>query len=606
MADVGTRRRTNIGRVVAQLRGVRLLYSLAMLLAIAEIVATLTFPFVQGMFFDRVLIEGRADLLPLVVLAMGGLPIAMVVTQAANRYLFTFASERIAVRLRSQFTGRIYARPLAVSRHQPTGEMVAVATHDITTMTTLYRTVLGGGLVGSLQLVATLVLLASIEPSLILVALPLLALYAVVPLLVTPRLRSASEAAQKRNAELAAILYEGFSAIRDIKTFGRIGWGVQRQQRAGDALLDAKLRQTRLELVSMGTFVVYWLTVVGISWYGALAVAGDRLTVGTLLALLLYFGQLQQPVEALVTLNNGLQTGLAAADRVFTQLDTTAGQQNPPTDGHVPDGGSEEPVAAAPVALNVLDIHVRHHHDVPCLDYVSLEAAAGELVAVVGETGSGKTTLIDTLTGLMPVTSGLVLLDGAQLTDLPDSTLRRLVRTSTSDAVLFDMTIAENIRFGRLDADDEEVQAAARTSAADEFIRDLPDGYETRIGERGDLLSTGQRQRVALARALIARPSLLLLDEATSGLDGPTERMVFDRLLSSDHRPTIVVVTHRLHGLTRADRIHVLADGRIVEQGRHHDLLLQKGRYHHLCQKQGLTADDQPIGLATGRPPPTN
>ncbi|MEX2586456.1 MAG: ATP-binding cassette domain-containing protein [Actinomycetota bacterium] len=253
--------------------------------------------------------------------------------------------------------------------------------------------------------------------------------------------------------------------------------------------------------------------------------------------------------------------------------------------------------------MAVQDLSFCYPGNSACLQNVCLRASAGEFVAIVGETGSGKTTLLNAILGFVDTDQGHVLIDGHELADLSDDDLRRQVSVSSSDAVLFDMTIADNIRFGNLDASDDEVRSAAHASAADEFIESLPEGYQTKIGERGGRLSTGQRQRIALARALIRQLSILLLDEATAGLDGPTERLVMDRLLSRPDRPTIVMVTHRLYTLKQADRIYVLEDGRITEQGNHHTLLQQGGLYHRLCRNQGFASDPPPAPGQSRRAP---
>lgn len=551
----------------------------------------LAFPLVQRSFYDRVLISGETEVLGPVLSAMLGLVVVMMAAKTVATYLFRSVAESVMVTVRSELAEGAYSRPLKPGGRDGTGELVSVATNDVDTMGELYRSVIGNGLVHVLRLGGTLVVLAVFDLRLLLVAFPLLGLYAAVPLGVTRGLRSAGETVQRRTAQLVSTLQEGFSGLRDIKAFGRVSWGVARQREAGNALRDAQLRRTRFELASSGSYIAYWLTIVGISWYGATAVSDGRLTVGTLLAMMLYFGQLQMPVNFLVTLNNRLQQGLAASERVFAQLDQSLPDRVP--EGGQPIGGEpSQPVSTLPGSVELEDLSFRYEGgDRDCLDNVSLRAGAREFVAVVGETGSGKTTVLNAMLGFIDPDQGQVRMGGRHLADLPEDELRRLTSVSSSDAMLFDMTIADNIRFGKLDASDDEVRSAAHASAVDEFIESLPEGYETKIGERGERLSTGQRQRVALARALIRRPSILLLDEATSGLDGPTERLVMERLLKQPDRPTIVMVTHRMYALEQADRLYVLDAGRVVEQGDHHTLLHQGGLYYGLCQKQGLAAE---------------
>ncbi|MEX2586455.1 MAG: ABC transporter ATP-binding protein [Actinomycetota bacterium] len=308
-------------RTVAQLEGRRLTYAVATVVAIGEAAAMLTFPLVQQSFYDRVLIGGETEILAPVLLAMLALVVTMLAAKAVSGYLYASVGEAVKVDVRSQLTQAELSRSLTAGDREATGELVSVATNDVAKMGELYRRVFGPGVVQVLRLVGTLAVLAVIDPRLLVVALPLLALYAAVPIGVTPGLRRTGEMVQQRTGQLITTLQEGFSGTRDIKAFGRVGWGVARQRTSGDALREAQLRLTRLELLSSGSFIAYWLSVVGISWYGALAVSENRLTVGGLLALLLYFGQLQQPVSFLVKLNNRLQVGLAASARVFAHLD---------------------------------------------------------------------------------------------------------------------------------------------------------------------------------------------------------------------------------------------------------------------------------------------
>ena len=421
-----------------------------------------------------------------------------------------------------------------------------------------------------------------------------LALYpiAAVPIVRIGRaLRRQSRGMTERMGDVTATVAETFSGIRLVKTFGLEGWAAGR-----GAAAFASLRES-LMLLARGRAridpVLEFLG--GVAVAAVIAFAGWRITVGGgsvgqftgFVAAMLIAAR---PVRALGSLNAALQEGLAGLARVFAVLD-----QRPA----IVDAPGARPLPPGPGAVRFAN--VRFHYpgaDAAALAGVTLDVPAGATVALVGPSGSGKSTLMALLPRLYDVTAGAVLVDGQDVRAVELASLRSAMALVAQDVMLFDDTVAANIRFGRADATDAEVEAAARAAAAHGFIAALPQGYATRVGDRGETLSGGQRQRVALARALLRNPRILLLDEATSALDSESEAQVKAAIATLRRDRTTLVIAHRLSTVREADAIAVLEAGRVVETGTHEALLALGGRYAALCRAQYF--EDETVTNAAG------
>jgi ATP-binding cassette subfamily B protein len=396
--------------------------------------------------------------------------------------------------------------------------------------------------------------------------------------LLVRRTRTAFRAQQTTLGALNGLIEETISGQRVVKAYGREAAVLEQFDMANRSFRHAAT-QAQIFAGFMGP-ITNFVNNVGLAILGGVGgwmVIQGMATVGTIASFINYSRQFGRPLNEIANLFNTIQGAVAGAERVFELIDETP--------EHV---ASAAPAEAAPVAGDVRfeDVSFAYTPDAPVLKHVSLHASPGQTVALVGPTGAGKTTIVNLLTRFYDVDSGRILVDGADLRTLDRYALRRQLGIVLQDTYLFTGTVMENIRYGRLDASDEEVHAAARLANAEQFIHRLPHGYATLLSERANNLSQGQRQLLAIARAILADPRILILDEATSSVDTRTEQQIQEAMLRLMAGRTSFVIAHRLSTIRGADQILVLRHGEIVERGTHATLLAQHGFYHELYTSQ--------------------
>ncbi|MFN2564318.1 MAG: ABC transporter ATP-binding protein [Gemmatimonadaceae bacterium] len=565
-----------LARLLPRVRpyGGRLLLAAVCLLVAASV--SLAFPQVVRHLLDAAFQDRDRALLDRIALGLIALFLLQGVMNFVQVYLLTSTGERVVAGLRQDVFAHLVRLSPGFFAERRTGELTSRLSADLAVLQSLLNTWVSELSRQSLFLVGGVVLLTLTHPRLTATTL------AVVPLVVGAafvfgrRLRRASTGVQDRVADAMGTADEAFSQIRTVQSFVREGEETRRYGALLAGVVDAGIRRARLRAVFFGVVgFIAFAGVVAVLWQGGRLVLEGLLTPGALVSFLLYAITVAAAVGSLASLFGAYQEAVGAATRVFELLDTR------PT---VAEPARPTPLARPVRGDVVVDrVSFRYADELPLvLDDVSIRVAPGEVVALVGPSGAGKTTLASLLPRFWDVTSGRILLDGVDVRDLSFADLRGSIGMVPQEPALFSGTVRENIAYASPNASDAEVLAAARAAHAIEFIERLPNGLDTRVGERGVKLSGGQRQRVAIARVFLKDPAVVVLDEATSSLDAESERLIEEAMVELLRSRSTLIIAHRLSTVRRADRVVVLDHGRVVESGSHDALLGANGLYARL------------------------
>jgi len=507
---------------------------------------------------------------------------ALGVFSAARFYMVSWIGERVTADLRNAVYGHVLRQSPEFFETTQTGEVLSRLTTDTTLVQTVVGSSLSMGLRNTVMGVGALAMLVITNPYVMTQVLGILVLVVMPSLLFGRRVRRLSRASQDRVADSSAIAAEVLNAIPVVQGFAQEPQETQRFARATEDAFDTALRRTRVRSVLVAFIIT--ATFGALLWglyQGTQAVLGGRITAGHLGQTVVYVIILVSSVAVLSEVYGDLLRAAGATERLMELLAARSPVADPAMPRTLPAASGGSALAFEQVSFSYPS---RPQHS--ALRDVSLQVQPGETVAVVGPSGAGKSTLFHLLLRFYDAGSGVVRLDGVPVRELKLADLRGRIGIVPQDSTVFSTTAMENIRYGRPGASDAEVMAAARAAFAHDFIAALPEGYASHLGERGVRLSGGQRQRIAIARAMLKNPPLLLLDEATSALDAESERMVQAALEAAMRDRTTLVIAHRLATVQRVDRIVVLDGGRVVESGRHAELVARGGLYARLAAMQ--------------------
>ena len=534
---------------------------------------------------DDIFIQKDERMLLVLPLALLGVATLKAVFSYGVGYLMAYVGNGVVADIRQQLFQQLMRMSVGFHDSNTSGRLVSRVVNDVGMMANAASSVVKDIFQNGLTFLAMVGVIIYQNWRLAAISLVVIPLSALTMVRVGKRLKRLAASGQEQMGDMASTLQETLAGIRVVKAFGREGAEAERFKERNQTFLSTTLKSN--QVWSLGHSHMEIIGVIGVAtiiWYGGYLVIHEAMTPGAFFSFMAAMFMAYTPIKKLSGANNLIQQALAAAERVFDVLDLETEQSR--NHGTVPLAGINR-------AIEFQGVSLRYENQmVPALADVDLTIKPGEVVALVGSSGSGKTTLVSLLPRFYEPTVGGIYIDGIPLTSYELQSLRAHIGIVSQEIVLFDDTVRSNIAFGRAGAGQADVEQAAKSAYAHDFILRLPEGYDTIIGERGLKLSGGERQRLAIARAILRDPPLLILDEATSALDTESERIVQLALTNLMKNRTTLVIAHRLSTIQNADRIIVLDRGAIVEMGSHDELLRQGGLYRrlHAMQFQDVTS----------------
>ncbi len=563
-------------------------YALRMIGAFLAMLAvtglTLYAPFLVKEAIDGPIATGDIPALNEIVLLMLLAFVGLYLASMAQRYLLSWVGQKVLADLRSALFRHLQELPLAYHDQHIIGVTISRVISDVGVINQLLSQGLITLLGDSLLLGGIILVMLSLNAQLALVTFSIIPVIVLATMVFARRAKVAFRNTRARNAHMIGDLAENLSGIRVIQAFANEDSTSEKFDEVNQANRDAHVEAMSLSFIFLPTVEFLSIVATGIVLlFGGLSVAQGNLTLGTVIAFLAYVNRFFLPVQELSQLYATMQTAMAGGERVINLLNTE------PEIRDRPDAADMPPVQGR---IEFQDVQFGYRENLPVLRDINLDIPAGTMVALVGPTGAGKTSIANLIARFYDVSDGALLVDGIDIRAVKQRSLRRQMALVSQDPFIFAGTIADNICFGKPEATMDEVVAAGELANVAEFVRDLPLGYETEIYEDGANLSVGQRQLISIARAILADPRILIMDEATSSVDMVTEALIQDALAKLLSERSAIVIAHRLSTIVSADMICVVDDGRIREMGKHAELLARRGIYAELYERQFVEMAD--------------
>jgi len=570
--------RIALRRLVAYLAPFRTGLIGVLVLVVIYTILGLLGPYMIGMAIDDYIIPGRIDELPIIAGWMLIVYVGTNVLQAWAGRSMAAISQRALQGLRQDLFTHLQRLPMQFFDRNPAGQLMSRLTNDIDAINQAVSQNVTALVASVLSLVGILIAMFTLDVWLALASLVVVPIMFWFTQFVATYTRRGFRELQRSMGELNAVMEEAISGQKVVKAFGRNESVLQAFRQHNQATYAAGVTANNYALLLMPlTSVLGNFFIIVLAAFGGWLALRDLVTVGVIATFIIYAQNFINPLRQLANMYNAIQGALAGAERVFEILDTAP---------EVDTATQSEATTAVQGLVEFTDVDFAYDAGTPIIRQMSLTAKPGEMFALVGPTGAGKTTIINLLSRFYEINAGQITIDGVDIHDIPKSHLRTQLGLVLQDNFLFADSVLENIRFGRLDASDADCMRAAELAEADTFIRQLPQGYQTQLSERGNNLSQGQRQLLAIARVILADPRILILDEATSSIDTRTEVRIQRALLRLMAGRTSFVIAHRLSTIRDANQVLVIAGGAIVEQGSHAALLAQQGLYFQLYTSQ--------------------
>ena len=495
-----------------------------------------------------------------------------------EKYLTTSVSQWVSYDLRLTIYSHVQRLSLAFHDQKRTGDLISRVTDDIEAIQSFIMNGLLGVFINTMTLLGMVVVMFYVNWKFTLIALSVVPILFAMVYTYTRRIKAASREVRKKEGEITSVVEEVLSSIRVVKAFAREDYEVERLEKESLEAVDISLRARSLKakltplvgiVVAVGTGLVLW--------FGAKLAIEGALSAGALVVFILYLGKMYKPMQEISKMTDTYSKAAVGYERIEEVLQTHV---------EVKDSTRARPAPRLKGDIQFENVTFSYNEDAPVLKNVSLEIRAGEVSALVGPTGAGKTSIISLIPRFYDPTEGVIKIDGMDIRNLKQKSLRNQMSFVLQETLLFHAPLWQNIAYGKPNASRSEIMRAAKLANATEFIEKLPNGLDTMLGERGMTLSGGQRQRIAIARAVIRNTPILILDEPTSGLDSASEKFVFEALDRLMANKTVVVIAHRLSTIQKADVIFVIKDGEVVERGKHQELMDLNGVYAELHNLQ--------------------